>query len=38
MNDAEDKSYINASERILPKSLQDNKILIKNWKDGASDA
>lgn len=40
MSDSEDKNFIDASDRILPKSLSDNTVtsylLTRNWKDNAS--
>lgn len=40
MSDSEDKNFVDASDRILPRSLRDNTItsflLTRNWKDNAS--
>jgi len=40
MTDSEDRNFINASERLLPRSLRDNNLsellLTSNWKDDAS--
>ena len=41
MTDVEDRNYIDASERLLPRSLRDNPVsnymLTRNWKDDASE-
>jgi hypothetical protein len=40
MTDSEDRNFIDASERLLPRSLRDNNLseslLTSNWKDDAS--
>lgn len=40
MTDAEERNFIDASERLLPRSLRDNPVtgymLTRNWKDDAS--
>ena len=40
MTDSEDRNFIVASERLLPRSLRDNNLseslLTSNWKDDAS--
>ena len=40
MTDSEDRNFIDASERLLPRSLRDNNqanyLLTTNWKDNAS--
>ena len=42
MNDSEDKNFVDASDRILPRSLRDNTVasflLTRNWKDNAANA
>ena len=42
MNDAEDKNFVDPSERILPRSLMENNtahyLLTSNWKDDAANA
>lgn len=41
MTDGEERSFIDASERLLPQSLRDNPVtgymLTRNWKDDASE-
>jgi hypothetical protein len=40
MNDAEDKNFVDPSERILPRSIRENNtlhyLLTSNWKDNAA--